>query len=474
MRKILAVVLTICLVAGVASVFALSASAEPSAPDISAYVTDGLAAFYTAGYHSSDGNTWYDASGNNVSINLSSYDKEANYFDDANGVFVNKSTKIFFDSAIASLISSGKFTTEMVVKNTEVLGTQYGTYMNCSNDNYSAFIRLTALPSIYAEFKNGTNARPKVEIPDKDYFKNSTVAITYDLAAGVCSMFVNGQLLQSVTPAAAFTVEDFYFGHNDATRCHNTEFAGFRFYDRALSAEEIAANYAADEAGTQSTEESSSYTGTTYTNVALGKTYTVSETTLRNDAWDDNGTKLTDGVKLDGDGTTDIIAGFTAQTVEVVIDLGEVTSISGFFADLIGNSNWGIASPTTDAVEFLYSTDGADYTSAKKVEGTNLSPVYGAEGAWVIYDFTADVNAEARYVKVVYTGTGAFLWTSEIEVYSPTENESSVETSSETSAATSVGESSQSGTPETGDTGFVALAILSVIALAGVAAIKRK
>ncbi|MDD4124512.1 MAG: discoidin domain-containing protein [Eubacteriales bacterium] len=477
MKKLLAIILSLCMVAGIATALVLSASADTSAPDISDYVTDGLAAFYTAGYHSEDGNTWLDASGKNVNIDLSSLDKENNYFDDENGVFMNKATKVQFDSAIVSLISSGKFTTEMVIKNTEVLGTQYGTYMNCANDNYSTFIRLTALPLIYVEFKDGINARPKVEIADKDYFKDSTVTITYDLDAGVCCMYVNGVLLQSVTPTTAFTVDNFYFGHEDASRSHNTEFAGFRFYDRALTAAEVAANYAADTGEPLDPEESSSETSTeiptetTVVNIAIDKTYTVSETSLRDDGWDDNGIKLTDGVKLREDsGSTDIISGFSAQSVEVVIDLGEVTAISGFYADLIGNNGWGIASPTTDAVEFLYSTDGSDYTSVQKVEGTDLTPVYGEEGGWVVYEFTVDTNAEARYVKVIYTGTGAFLWTSEIEVYTQVE----VETSEEPSADISDNETSEGGTPITGDTGFAALAILSVIALAGIAVIKRK
>jgi cobalamin biosynthesis Mg chelatase CobN len=42
-----------------------------------------------------------------------------------------------------------------------------------------------------------------------------------------------------------------------AAKSHNTEYAGFRFYDRALTADEVAANYAADTYVEQVPEESS-------------------------------------------------------------------------------------------------------------------------------------------------------------------------------------------------------------------------
>ena len=217
---------------------------RPNEPDISDYVTDGLVALYTAGYHSEDGKTWYDASGNKIDIDLSSVLGENNYWDNEKGVFVNKATKVFFDKAIADLISTGKFTTEMVIKNTDVLGTSFGTYINSTNDAYALFIRRSS--PIYAEFKCYTYDRPKQEVSDKDYFANSTVTITYDATTGKCVMYVNGVALKSTTGVGVFSVADLFFGTEDDAKKHNTEFVGFRFYDRALSAEEVAANYAVD------------------------------------------------------------------------------------------------------------------------------------------------------------------------------------------------------------------------------------
>lgn len=248
MKKLPALILTLCLAAGLLSVFSLVSPAQ-SNPVLDDYVTDGLAAFYAASHHSADGKTWLDASGNGLDLDLASYDESNNYFDGEKDVFVNKSTKIFFDGAIATLISTGKFTTEMVIKDTGVTGNDFGTYLNCTNDAYSLFMRLNDPANVFVEFKCGTNQRPKVAVPDKNYFKDSTVTVTFDYSTGVNCLYVNGVLLQSKTPTEPFTVTDFYLGHNDGTRSHNTEFACIRFYDRALTAAEVAENYAADNGG---------------------------------------------------------------------------------------------------------------------------------------------------------------------------------------------------------------------------------
>ncbi len=200
-------------------------------------------------------------------------------------------------------------------------------------------------------------------------------------------------------------------------------------------------------------------------NLASGKTYTLSETTLRNDNRDDDGTKLTDGVKIRDNTGGALIAGFLTKNLEVVIDLEKVSKIAGFNADALGYNPWGIPSPSLFTVEYLYSSDGTTFTSAGTVAGSDLTPVYGDESNWVAYEFNKDIECEARYVKVIYTipeENNGHLWISEIEVYN-------AEEAGETSNDTSDG-----GTPITGDTGLTALAIFAVIALAGAAFIKRK
>lgn len=201
-------------------------------------------------------------------------------------------------------------------------------------------------------------------------------------------------------------------------------------------------------------------------NVAKDKTYTVTETTPRNDTRDDTELKkLTDGIKVrDTSGGADI-AGYLTKHLEVVIDLEETTAISGFFADALGYTPWGISSPTTYTVEFLYSDDGADFTSAGTVKGEDLEPAYGDETTWVAYEFIKDFECEARYVKVIYDipeDQNGHLWITELEVYSTVIEDEEPETSE------------TSGTTPTGDKGFVALSIIALISLAGVAVIKRK
>lgn len=470
MKKLLAIALSLCMVAGLAFSLALSTSAA-GIPDIVDYVTDGLVAFYTATYHSEDGNTWYDISGNNVNIYLDSYNKEKAYFDDDKGVFVNKATKVYFEKDIADVIATGKFTTEMVIKNTEVTGTTWGTYLNCASDDYSLFIRLGS--PVYAEFKCGANwDRPKKEVDNKDAFKNSTVTVTFDREEGIAKIYINGELFTDHANTATLSVVDFFFGNDDVQKSHNTEYAGFRFYDRALTAEEIADNYAADQAGgpqpggdisEDTSAETSEPAAPAYgENLAKGKTYTVTGNTPRGDDWDDvNGTKLTDGEK-DREVTTNTkVAGMKSNNLSVVVDLGEVKDIAGFYADAYGNSAWGIQDPSLMTVEFFYSADGENYTSAGQVKGEDLEPAF-TKGDWKIYEFVKAASVQGRYIKVVYTQPGSettHLWISEIEVYAPAQPGESSETS---------------GTTPTGDPGFIGLSILAVIALAGVVVIKRK
>lgn len=203
-------------------------------------------------------------------------------------------------------------------------------------------------------------------------------------------------------------------------------------------------------------------------NLASGKSYTRSETPPRKDKWDDSDTtpKLTDGIKVRDNTGSENIAGFVTHSLEVVVDLGEVYKVSGFMADALGNEEWSISNPRHYAVEFQYSRDGENFTSAGIIYGDSLSPVYGSAESWIVYEFKADYECDARYVKVVYTipdDKYGHLWISEIEIYKSDTPEQSQPESSE-----------NSGTAPTGDTGIIGIAILSLITLGVAALIKRK
>ncbi len=193
--------------------------------------------------------------------------------------------------------------------------------------------------------------------------------------------------------------------------------------------------------------------------VSQGKTYILTGAEARGDGWDDDGVKLTDGIKVRDTGGGTNIVGLISHNMTVVIDLEEKTAISGINADAFGNADWGIASPTLYSLEFLYSLDDETYTSLGSVSGEGLTPVFGAEGDWVVYEFEKLAEVEARYIKVVYTtpeNVSAHLWLSEISVFAAEE------------------ETSEPETPDTGDAGVLAFVIISVISLAGAFIVKRR
>ena len=212
-------------------------------------------------------------------------------------------------------------------------------------------------------------------------------------------------------------------------------------------------------------------------NIAKGKSYTVDGVEkLRGDSWDDtNGTKLTDGEKLRDQSASSAIYGINAKEAEIVIDLGEKTDIAAISSDLFGGT-WGITDPVNAVAKFFVSDDGETFTDYATVNGDEAECVLDVQDSWKIRIFEAEKAASARYVKVQFIipeGVPAFTWISEIEVFAPAADEPIEEPSEEPSKEESKEESKPAPTPKTGDNGMIALAVISVITLAGVVVVKK-
>ncbi len=427
MKKILSLILVIALCASFVMTFSVSAE--------EGFVTDGLKAFYDGSIHSEDGKTWTDASGNGLDIDLSGVDSAAGYFE--GDAFVSNSVKVNFPAEIASLISTGSFTTELVVGDTEVLGSSFGTYLNTSNDNYSLFMRTGATP--YIEFKCAGNARPKVAVEDINYFKDSTITVTYDKAGDVC-LYANGELLMSVPcTVGAFNCTDFFFGYAAGNaREHNTEFKAMRFYDRPLTADEVASNYAADCAGIDPAVEDgpdtpdpvSPETGDYSVTVTGDEGVVIPDAAAL--------AKLTDGViasdasafsdarlmNINWDAAFDYsnVESNSPKTAELILDLGKVTAISGVKLNAYKELNSFVDLP---AVKVYLSNDGDNFVRA--ADGTWTSAVDGLvagtdrsaapNGAAVYFaDWSTRATLDARYVKFELSLSDPFTFLSEVEV----------------------------------------------------------
>lgn len=212
-------------------------------------------------------------------------------------------------------------------------------------------------------------------------------------------------------------------------------------------------------------------------NVAYGCSYEVLSGTVRNDgSGDPEFTKLTDGV-WSVTGSDAIIGAFDSPTGSVKIDFGASMDIERVATDL-WYGDWGIGEPIS--VTFFLSEDGSDFTELGTVPNSEAeSGTFGTFSKY-LYTLNLDEAVSGRYLKVEYTGS-SHVWTSEIEAYTytpedPSESEetSEAEPTSEVEPTSEAAESSNSSSAETGDTGMVALAIVSLIALAGVIVIKRK
>lgn len=225
------------------------------------------------------------------------------------------------------------------------------------------------------------------------------------------------------------------------------------------------------------TDESSEEEYDPWMNVAYGCSYEVLSGTVRNDGYGDpEFTKLTDGV-WSVTGSDAIIGAFDSPTGSVKIDFGASMDIERVATDL-WYGDWGIGEPIS--VTFFLSEDGSDFTELGTVPNSEAeSGTFGTFSKY-LYTLNLDEAVSGRYLKVEYTGS-SHVWTSEIEAYTytpedPSESEetSEAEPTSEVEPTSEAAESSNSSSAETGDTGMVALAIVSLIALAGVIVIKRK
>ena len=62
-----------------------------------------------------------------------------------------------------------------------------------------------------------------------------------------CYIYINGELGGQIsTVQGSLSVGNFFIGHTDATKTFDTTYRSIRFYNRALSADEVQANAAVD------------------------------------------------------------------------------------------------------------------------------------------------------------------------------------------------------------------------------------
>ena len=239
-KKISALLVCAVLMLTLVSVFAVSAEETEVT-----YLQDGLVAWYDGvdneanGTHNNDATVWQNKvnTTEDWAITLTP-DADDHFTDEGFAVHDNRQ---FFPNSFVDVINGEAWTLEVSLGEFVGLGNAYNTFINCDNDNFSLFNRVDG---DYIEFKAAGNARPKVP-GGADYADNSTLSVTFDLDSDVV-LYVDGVEIGRAMTTETINADTLFVGHYDAARNWVGNVYGIRFYDRALTAEEVAQNAAYD------------------------------------------------------------------------------------------------------------------------------------------------------------------------------------------------------------------------------------
>ena len=235
-----AIIISMCLST---LIFPVSAAAKT---DI---VRDDLVVWYDASNNSNglqdyETTVWKDltGNGNHMTVKLD----ETNYWTD--NAFHAENNPTYFPDAVVDVVNGDAYTVEMVLGEVDFTATHWITLMCSDNDEFSLFVRQE---NDVLEYKYNDDNRDRPEVADGgNLIKNSTLSITFALTdpeAPLCTVYVNGVALDTGVPTVANIADTLMWGHDSPARAWGGDVYGFRFYDRALSAEEVAKNASADE-----------------------------------------------------------------------------------------------------------------------------------------------------------------------------------------------------------------------------------
>ncbi len=208
------------------------------------YVKEGLVAYYsgtqsTRGGHDKDSEKWEDLVGGHDMTITKNAD---NYFSDTG--LRTKGAKHNFPQAVVDTINGQSFTIEMLLGDFVSIGSDFNTFINATNDEIALF-RRNSVDELEMKFQINAGVRIKVK-NGLNLLQNSLVTITYT-QNDVVRLYINGELMgETPTINGSLGASDLFIGHAAASKQFDTTYRSVRFYDRALTAEEVAANAVVD------------------------------------------------------------------------------------------------------------------------------------------------------------------------------------------------------------------------------------
>ena len=247
MKRILSLIVVATMLLGCFTINAFAASKT----DIE---RDGLVVWYDASNNSNglqdhEATVWKDltGNGNHMTVKID----ENNYWTDNAFHVTNNPT--YFPDAVVEVVNGEEYTFEMVLGEVDFTATNWITLMCSDNDEFSLFVRVPngedTENNLEYKYNDQNQDRPKMN-DGAALLDNSTLAVTFDLtdpANALCTVYVNGVALATGVPTVANIADTLMWGHDNPQRAWGGDVYGFRFYNRCLTAEEIADNASADE-----------------------------------------------------------------------------------------------------------------------------------------------------------------------------------------------------------------------------------
>ncbi|MBQ9780274.1 MAG: hypothetical protein IJW00_04950 [Clostridia bacterium] len=208
------------------------------------YVSEGLVSYYSGSQstrkgHDKDSTVWEDlVGGHDMTITKN----DDNYFSDTG--LRAKGAKHNFPDAIVDTVNGQAFTIEILLGDFVSVGTDFNTFINGSGDEIALF-RRNSVDELELKFQINAGVRIKVK-GCLELLQNSLITITY-AQNDVVRIYVNGELRgETPTINGSLGASDLFIGHNAQGKMFDTTYRSVRFYDRALTAEEVAANAKVD------------------------------------------------------------------------------------------------------------------------------------------------------------------------------------------------------------------------------------
>ena len=207
------------------------------------YVKDGLVHCYSGDMntlygHNNDATVWADlVGGYDITVAVT----DNNHFVD-DGLYVN-STKNCFPETVGNVLNGNEFTYEMLLGDFTSIGTDFNEILMSTQQHIDLFRRNS---HDVLELKLA-GIDDRIQIPNcLETIQNALITITYRKGEFV-RLYINGELKgEAKASADPISISGLFFGHDASDSSFETVFRSIRFYNRALTDAECAANAEAD------------------------------------------------------------------------------------------------------------------------------------------------------------------------------------------------------------------------------------